>query len=165
MEPKPDDDASRTPKKTAKKPAPWVKRLAIALAKDIEEEKRTWGGIDVNQIAAYADGQCTDEEKAKMEKAMRQYPAVRECVEAFSQEDRQFTWGDVDENMLASYVAGVCTADEKRRVEKAMQEYPDVRECVEAATEFLGRHPGPRPDKTPWAERSERPKGDSGPDR
>jgi hypothetical protein len=44
------------------------------------EERRTFGDIDENQIACYASGVCTDEEKARVEQAMKDFPAIEEAV-------------------------------------------------------------------------------------
>jgi len=58
-----------------------IRRFAKEVAADVDYEKRTWGGIDENLLAAYASGVCTDEEKVKVEEAMKRYPAVRESIE------------------------------------------------------------------------------------
>jgi hypothetical protein len=59
------------------------KRWAL-LAEDLkayrESQRRTWGDIDEVTIARYVVGEATVEERARTERAMREYPAVRECV-------------------------------------------------------------------------------------
>jgi len=71
----PDQDLTDSPD-----PEPWLRRFAEELAADDAYEEQTWGGIDDNLLAAYVSGVCTNDEKAKVEKAMLKYPAVGECV-------------------------------------------------------------------------------------
>jgi hypothetical protein len=59
----------------------WRARLAADLAADREEERRVWGDVDDVTLARYDAGQCTDEERAQVERAMRDFPAVREATE------------------------------------------------------------------------------------
>ena len=41
----------------------------------------TWGDIDESLIERYLDNDCSDAERTRVEQAMRDFPAVRECVE------------------------------------------------------------------------------------
>jgi hypothetical protein len=59
----------------------WRARLAADLAADREEERRVWGDVDDVTLARYDAGQCTDEERARVERATRDFPAVREATE------------------------------------------------------------------------------------
>ena len=45
------------------------------------DDRRLFGDIKDNLIAAYTSGVCTPEEVTKVEQAMRDYPAVREWIE------------------------------------------------------------------------------------
>ena len=74
-----------------------LRRFARDLDTHTRERKRIWGDTDENLLAAYLDGKCTPEEKAKVEKAIDEYPAVRDFVE-LSREQESPGW-------LASTVA------------------------------------------------------------
>ncbi len=53
------------------------------LAEDLRayrEPHRTWGEVDEAKLSRYVAGEATAEERAYAERAMEQYPAVRECV-------------------------------------------------------------------------------------
>ena len=67
----------------------WRNRLAKALEEHIAEERRMWGdvGADTDLLARYASGLCSDPEKARVEKAMKECPAVRELIELAQEED------------------------------------------------------------------------------
>ena len=59
----------------AKKPGEekWRLRLARDLAEHIADRKQTWGDTDEVMIARYVSGMSSEEEKARVEKAMKEY--------------------------------------------------------------------------------------------
>jgi hypothetical protein len=59
----------------------WRIRLAADLKAYDASERETWGGTDENLHGRYVAGLCTDEERSRVEQAMRDYPAVRESIE------------------------------------------------------------------------------------
>jgi hypothetical protein len=59
----------------------WRARLAAELRAHQAEQQRLWGGIDEMTRARYEAGKCTTEETAQVEQAMRDHPALRECME------------------------------------------------------------------------------------
>jgi hypothetical protein len=72
------NDAARIP---GRDPAQWRVRLAADLAADMSLEQKTWGDIDEIILARFDAGLCTKEERARVEQAMRDFPAVLEAVE------------------------------------------------------------------------------------
>jgi hypothetical protein len=61
-------------------PRNWLARLAADLAADREADRRRWGDIDEITLARYDAGECTEEERAQVKQAMRDFPAVREAM-------------------------------------------------------------------------------------
>ena len=59
----------------------WRSRLAADLAAHDAEQRQVWGDTDELLRARYTAGMCTEEEKARVEQAMRDFPAVRESIE------------------------------------------------------------------------------------
>jgi hypothetical protein len=59
----------------------WRSRLASDLAARDARHREVWGDTDELLRARYTAGKCSDEEKARVEQAMRDYPAVRESIE------------------------------------------------------------------------------------
>jgi|GEM_PF-973437 len=66
------------------------RRLLRELDEYSSQLKATWGDIDESLIERYLDNECTDAERARVEQAMRDYPAVRECVELAQQVTAEF---------------------------------------------------------------------------
>ena len=60
-------------------------RIAADLQAYRAEQQRLWGGIDEMTLARYESGVSPPEERARVEQALRDHPALRECVE-FSRE-------------------------------------------------------------------------------
>jgi Arc/MetJ family transcription regulator len=59
----------------------WWSFVAADLEAHRAERQRTWGDIDDMLLVRYEAGECTKEEKERVEKAMREFPAVRESIE------------------------------------------------------------------------------------
>jgi hypothetical protein len=59
----------------------WRARVAADLEAYRTEQQRLWGGIDELALARYEAGVCTDAERAGLEQAMRDHPALRECMD------------------------------------------------------------------------------------
>jgi hypothetical protein len=59
----------------------WRKRLAKDVAALDLEHRQVWGDTDEVLCGRYVAGMCTADEKARVEQAMRDYPAVRESIE------------------------------------------------------------------------------------
>lgn len=64
---------------------PWLSRLAADIAASDAKHRQTWGDTDDLLLARYEDGLCTEEEKKRVEQAMRDFPAVREALEPWSE--------------------------------------------------------------------------------
>ena len=64
---------------------PWRARLAADLEAYRAEQERLWGGIDEMTLARYEAGVSPPEERGRVEQALRDHPALRECLE-FSRE-------------------------------------------------------------------------------
>lgn len=58
----------------------WWAAVAADLGEAEAERRLAWGDADAAAIAGYVAGTCTTEERARVERAMDAYPAVRECV-------------------------------------------------------------------------------------
>jgi putative protein kinase ArgK-like GTPase of G3E family len=58
----------------------WRSRVAADLAAHAAELKRLWGGIDEQTLARHEAGLGTAEERARVEQAMRDHPALREAM-------------------------------------------------------------------------------------
>jgi hypothetical protein len=58
----------------------WWSHVAADREAELAERQRTWGGIDELLIVRYETGRCTEEEKARVEQAMQDFPAVRESI-------------------------------------------------------------------------------------
>ncbi len=65
----------------------WRARVAADLLGYRDEQQRLWGGIDEMMLARYDAGVSPEAERIKIEQAMRDHPALRECMEI----DRQIT--------------------------------------------------------------------------
>jgi hypothetical protein len=63
----------------------WRVRLAAGLKAQRAERDRLWGGIDEMTLARYEAGVSPEAERLRVEQAMRDHPALRECLE-FAQE-------------------------------------------------------------------------------
>jgi hypothetical protein len=59
----------------------WWSYVAAELEIARLERQRTWGDIDELLIVRFETGRCSEEEKARVERAMRDFPAVRESIE------------------------------------------------------------------------------------
>jgi hypothetical protein len=59
----------------------WWRFVAADIDATHADRKRTWGDIDEMLLVRYEAGECTKEEKARVEQAMRDFPAVRESIE------------------------------------------------------------------------------------
>ena len=66
------------------KPGPESEAWQARLVKDLEAydayQRRVWGDTDDVLRARYVAGMCTEEEKARVEEAMHNYPAVHESI-------------------------------------------------------------------------------------
>jgi hypothetical protein len=60
--------------------AQWA-RVAADLRAYRAAQQRDWGDLDEAAIARYLGDEATEEERSRVEQAMRDYPKVRECVE------------------------------------------------------------------------------------
>jgi hypothetical protein len=56
-------------------------RVAADLRTYREAQRRAWGDLDEAAIARYLGDEATEEERSRVEQAMRDFPRVRECVE------------------------------------------------------------------------------------
>jgi hypothetical protein len=56
-------------------------RVAADLRAYREEQWRAWGDLDEIAIVRYLADEATEEERGRVERAMRDFPRVRECVE------------------------------------------------------------------------------------
>jgi type II secretory pathway pseudopilin PulG len=59
----------------------WWSFVAADLEAQRAERQRSWGDIDEMLLVRYEAGVCTEEERARVEQAMRDFPAVRESIE------------------------------------------------------------------------------------
>jgi hypothetical protein len=59
---------------------PWD-RLALELRADRQAQRQAWGDVDDVQIARYLAGDCSAQECAEVEQAMRDFPDVREVID------------------------------------------------------------------------------------
>ena len=84
MEPK-----SQNEQETGRDNEAWQAHLRKELESDDAYQRRVWGGTDEVLRARYTAGMCTDEEKARVEQAMRDYPAVRESIEVVREVNAQ----------------------------------------------------------------------------
>ena len=58
----------------------WWDSVSREMDADAAEQRRIFGDINENEIACYASGVCTDEEKARVEQGMKDFPAIAEAV-------------------------------------------------------------------------------------
>src|SRR2546430_2749507 len=56
-------------------------RVADGLRSFKEKQRERWGGVDEWLMARYISGNCTSEEKQKVEAARREYPHLDESLE------------------------------------------------------------------------------------
>jgi DNA-directed RNA polymerase specialized sigma24 family protein len=56
-------------------------RVASDLRAYRERQRQAWGDLDDTMIARYLGGEVTEEERERIERAMREFPNVGECVE------------------------------------------------------------------------------------
>lgn len=82
MDPKPED---KTTEETVRHEESGRTRTRLDLLSHKVEKEQLWGGIDELTLARYEAGLGTDEERARVEQAMRDHPPLRECLE-FSRE-------------------------------------------------------------------------------
>lgn len=61
-------------------PEQWARLVAELRAED-QRRREVWGDVDDETLALYLSGDCTPEEKQRVESAMAQFPAVREALE------------------------------------------------------------------------------------
>jgi anti-sigma factor RsiW len=78
MERKPEDNDKEVPSRYNE---PWRDRVAADLVGYQAEQRKLWGGIDELTLARYEAGTLPDAERARVEQAMRDHPALRECME------------------------------------------------------------------------------------
>ena len=59
----------------------WWNRVAQDMDAHRADQRAAWGGIDELALTRYEAGLSTDEERARVEQAMRDHPALRESLE------------------------------------------------------------------------------------
>jgi hypothetical protein len=59
----------------------WRVRVGVDLQAYRAEQQRLWGGVDELTLARHEAGVSPDEERARVEQAMRDHPALRESME------------------------------------------------------------------------------------
>ena len=59
----------------------WWRFVAKDMAAYQAEQEELWGGIDEMTAVRYVAGECTQEEKARVEQAMRDHPELRKSIE------------------------------------------------------------------------------------
>jgi hypothetical protein len=74
---KPHDD----PERAGGDPDTQWARVAADLRTYREAQRRVWGDLDEAAIARYLGDEATEEDRSRVELAMRDFPRVRECVE------------------------------------------------------------------------------------
>ena len=78
MDPKPEN---KTTEDTVRHEESWRARVAADLLSHQAEQEQLWGGIDELTALRYQEGLSTGEERARVERAMRDHPALRESME------------------------------------------------------------------------------------
>ena len=78
-------DPNKAPEDAGRDPNAWLVRVAADLSVHIEDQRQTWGDTDELVRARYVAGLCSDEERLRVEQAMRDFPAVRESIEVIRQ--------------------------------------------------------------------------------
>ena len=83
----------------------WWDRVDKALEEESTEHRRNWGDTDENLLARYVEGTCSADQRDQVERAMKELPAVRECVDLARELNEE--WGSAPHVATRSLWAAV----------------------------------------------------------